>query len=228
VFVLAIDTSSAAVAAGIVVVADGAGGRDVATGQVLAERREIAPRGHGEHLSPAIAACLADARLRPGDLGAVVSGVGPGPYTGLRVGLVTAASLAHALGVPTYGVCSLDAIALRDEGDAIVVTDARRREVYWARYDQRGGRVDGPHVARPADVPFDGVSNIAGAAVEMYEDLWPAHVARLPSRYPEPAALVALVADRIGGGAESEPLIPLYLRRPDAVEPGAPKSVSQR
>jgi hypothetical protein len=62
----------------------------------------------------------------------------------------------------------------------------------------------------------------------MYEDLWPAHVTRLPSRYPEPAALAALAADHIRGGAESEPLTPLYLRRPDAVEPGAPKSVSQR
>jgi tRNA threonylcarbamoyl adenosine modification protein YeaZ len=222
VFVLAIDTSSPAVTAGVVAI------DDVGDATLVAVRAPVAPRGHGELLTPSIADCLADADITTADLTAIVAGVGPGPYTGLRVGLVTAATLAHALAIPAYGVCSLDAIQSiqsQDEGDSVVVTDARRREVYWARY-REGARLDGPEVARAADVPLAGVANIAGAGVDLYE--WPAHLTRLPYRHPDPVVLVALAADRIREGAHSEPLAPLYLRRPDAVVPGAPKHVSQR
>jgi tRNA threonylcarbamoyl adenosine modification protein YeaZ len=215
VFVLAIDTSSPAVTAGIVAL-------DAAGERVVASQVTHAARGHGELLAPAIAACLADAGLAAADVGAVVAGTGPGPYTGLRVGLVTTAALGHARGIPTYGVCSLDAVPARD---AVVVTDARRHEVYWARYDEDGHRVAGPGVARPDAVPLDGIVNIAGAAVDRYD--WPARLTRLPQRYPEPAALVARARDRLVSGAGSEPLTPRYLRRPDAVVPGAPKTVSQ-
>ncbi len=212
--VLAIDTSSPAVTAALV----------TTDGEVVAARSRLAPRGHGELLAPSIADCLAGAA---GEVGAVVAGIGPGPYTGLRVGLVTAAAFAHARGIPAYGVCSLDAIDSRAEGASVVVTDARRREVYWARY-QDGARVDGPHVAHPHEVPLDGVSAIAGAGIDLYPDAWPAELTRLPSRHPDPARLAALAWDRARAGAESEPLAPLYLRRPDAVVPGAPKPVSQR
>ena len=217
-FVLAIDTSSPAVTAGVVTVGDGV--------TLAAVRAPVSPRGHGELLSPSIADCLADAGIAPADLAAIVAGLGPGPYTGLRVGLVTAGALAHALAIPSYGVCSLDAIgaACADEPNLLVATDARRREVYWARY-AAGDRVDGPHVDRPADVPTEGSSAVAGAASELYP--WP-ELARRPEFHPEPHSLVELAADRIRSGAESEPLAPLYLRRPDAVVPGAPKSVSQR
>jgi tRNA threonylcarbamoyl adenosine modification protein YeaZ len=218
VFVLAIDTSSPSVTAGVVTVGD-----DVT---LAAVRAPVSPRGHGELLSPSIASCLADAGIAPTDLAAIVAGLGPGPYTGLRVGLVTAAALAHGLGIPAYGVCSLDAIgaACADEPNLLVATDARRREVYWARY-AAGERVDGPHVDRPADVPTDGVSAVAGAASELYP--WP-ELARRPEFHPEPQWLVQLAVDRVRTGAKSEPLAPLYLRRPDAVVPGAPKQVSQR
>ncbi|MDT4920189.1 MAG: tRNA threonylcarbamoyladenosine biosynthesis protein TsaB [Pseudonocardiales bacterium] len=219
-FVLAIDTSSAYVVVGVT---DG--------GRVLAERRRFLPRGHGELLSPSIAACLAEAGLRPAELGAVVAGVGPGPYTGLRVGLVTAAAMGDALSIPTYGVCSLDPIGrdlARDEGDVLVVTDARRKEVYWARYDEQGHRLDGPHVDRPADVDVTGVGLIGGAGVQLYPDAWPADIAQVAEAPPRPGALDDEALTRIRNGAESEPLTPLYLRRPDAVEPGAPKPVSQR
>lgn len=217
-FVLAIDTSSPAVTAGVVAVADEL--------TLAAVRAPLAPRGHGELLAPAVADCLRDAGIAAGELGAIVAGVGPGPYTGLRVGLVTAAALAQTLGVPVYGVCSLDAIgaAGADEPALLVATDARRREVYWARY-AFGRRVTGPHVDRPADVPLDGVKAVAGAAAELYP--WPG-LARRPDYHPEPVPLVALAVDRVRAGAESEPLAPLYLRRPDAVVPGAPKAVSQR
>jgi tRNA threonylcarbamoyl adenosine modification protein YeaZ len=218
VFVLAIDTSSPAVTAGVVTVAG-----DVA---LAAVRAPIAARGHGELLVPSVADCLRDAGIAPPDVAAVVAGVGPGPYTGLRVGLVTAAALAQTLGVPSYGVCSLDAIgvACADEPALLVATDARRREVYWARY-AAGRRLEGPQVARPAEVPLDGVTAVAGAAAELYP--WPG-LARRPEYHPEPVHLVGLAADRIRAGAPSEPLAPLYLRRPDAVVPGAPKTVSQR
>lgn len=217
-FVLAIDTSSPAVTAGVVAVGD-----DLT---LAAVRAPVSPRGHGELLAPSIAACLADAGLGPADLTAVVAGLGPGPYTGLRVGLVTAAALAHARGIPSYGVCSLDAIgaACADEPNLLVATDARRREVYWGRY-RAGARVDGPSVDKPGDVPRDEVTAVAGAAAELYP--WP-ELARRPEFHPEPQWLVALAEDRIRSSAESEPLAPLYLRRPDAVVPGAPKQVSQR
>jgi tRNA threonylcarbamoyl adenosine modification protein YeaZ len=218
VFVLAIDTSSPAVTAGVVTVAD-----ELA---LVAARAPLAPRGHGELLASSIAECLREAGIEARDLAAVVAGTGPGPYTGLRVGLVTAAALAQSLAVPSYGVCSLDAIgaAYPDESDLLVVTDARRREVYWARY-RAGDRVDGPHVSGPADIPLDGARAVAGAGVDLAA--WPG-LARRPKLHPDPLNLVSLALDRIRAGAASEPLTPLYLRRPDAVVPGSPKTVTQR
>jgi tRNA threonylcarbamoyl adenosine modification protein YeaZ len=134
--VLALDTSSPAVSAALVRL--GAAGAEV-----VAERVVIDARRHGELLAQGVREVLAG--VRPD---AVVVGTGPGPFTGLRVGLMTAAATADALGVPAYGVCSLDALA---EGDVVVVTDARRKEVYWARY-AAGERVEGPAVSRPGDL----------------------------------------------------------------------------
>jgi tRNA threonylcarbamoyl adenosine modification protein YeaZ len=216
VFVLAIDTSSPSVTAGVVALGDGLA--------LVSSRAPIAPRGHGELLAPAIAECLDEAGIAAREVGAVVAGDGPGPYTGLRVGLMTAAAFADALGVPTYGACSLDAVVPSSAIDTLVVTDARRREVYWATY-RDGRRLTGPHVAQPADVPLDGVGAIAGAAVDLYD--WPTDITRLPCRYPDPLALVALARQRIDDRASGEPLVPRYLRHPDAVAPGAPKTVSQ-
>jgi tRNA threonylcarbamoyl adenosine modification protein YeaZ len=183
--ILAIDTATPAVTAGIVKL-DGV--------VVLAERVTVDARAHAEQLTPNVLAALADAGLTVDDLDAVVVGCGPGPFTGLRVGMATAAAYGHALGIPVHGVCSLDAIGIDTVGDALVVTDARRREVYWARY-RDGVRVDGPAVNSPADVP--------GAAEAL----------ELPTVYPTSAGLVRAVADWT---AEPAPLIPLYLRRPDA------------
>ena len=125
--VLAIDTSSAAVSAALVEV-----GSDAV--EVLAAHDVVNARGHGEYLAPMIAACLGD--RRPAALEAIVVGTGPGPFTGLRVGLVTAAVMSDVLGIPAYGVCSLDALA-DEPGELLVATDARRKEVYWARYRDR-------------------------------------------------------------------------------------------
>ena len=216
--VLVLDTSSAAVTAGIVGIGDGV--------SLRAERVVHNARGHGELLAPLIAECLAQAGATPVELAAIVVGTGPGPFTGLRVGLVTAAVLAQTLEIPAYGVCSLDALAdqARDETALLVATDARRKEVYWARYE-RGSRVVGPEVGRPTDVPTEGVTAAVGAGIELYHDVF--GVALLPGRFPTLGGLARCAAERVRTAAPSEPLTPLYLRRPDAVAPGAPKAVTQ-
>ncbi|BBY79875.1 hypothetical protein MPUL_10330 [Mycolicibacterium pulveris] len=163
----------------------------------MGQRVTVDARAHAERLTPNVVDALADAQVTFDELDAIVVGCGPGPFTGLRVGMATAAAFGHALGVPVHGVCSLDAIGIETTGEVLVVTDARRREVYWARY-RDGVRVAGPAVNAPADV--------SGAAEALAE----------PPRYPTPTGLVRAVAD---WSAEPAPLVPLYLRRPDAKPP---------
>ncbi|MDP9406320.1 MAG: tRNA (adenosine(37)-N6)-threonylcarbamoyltransferase complex dimerization subunit type 1 TsaB, partial [Actinomycetota bacterium] len=137
---LALDAATPAVLAGVVVVGEaGAGGGSGASGtsgsghlETLAESAHVDPRRHGELLAPAVRSVLDAAGVGPRDLDGLVVGLGPGPFTSLRVGVVTASALVQAAGLPAYGVCSLDGIG---EGARLVVTDARRREVYWAVYD---------------------------------------------------------------------------------------------
>ena len=209
--VLAIDTATPAVTAGLVRLE----GADV---RVLASRVHVDARAHAEVLTPLILDCLAESRAARADLDAVVVGVGPGPFTGLRVGIATAAAFGDALAIPVHGVCSLDAIAADaqrrdDDRELLVVTDARRREVYWARY--RGGcRRAGPEVCRPADLDIGAAASIAGSAshTELFD--LPAAAVQTPS----PAALVRVAAAALLAGQEPGPPVPLYLRRPDAVE----------
>jgi tRNA threonylcarbamoyl adenosine modification protein YeaZ len=195
--VLAIDTATPAVTAGV-----------VADGELLAERVTVDPRAHAERITPNVLGALADAGRGMADLGAVVVGCGPGPFTGLRVGMATAAAYGHALGIPVYGVCSLDAIGGQTSGETLVVTDARRREVYWARY-RDGIRIDGPAVSAPDDVDPGVAQAVAGS---------PEHAALFglplygPS-HPTPVGLVRAVGEWSDNPA---PLVPLYLRRPDA------------
>ncbi|HEY7272622.1 MAG TPA: tRNA (adenosine(37)-N6)-threonylcarbamoyltransferase complex dimerization subunit type 1 TsaB [Actinoplanes sp.] len=206
--VLAVDTATPASTAAVAeVTADGMRG--------IAERRTVDPRAHGELLAPEIAAVLDETGIGPRDLGAIVAGVGPGPFTGLRVGLATAASMGQTLEIPTYGVCSLDALGLAaGPGRVLVATDARRREVYWATYAD-GHRTRDPDVARPADVDA-GVERAVGEGALKYSGVFGVPIdERL--LYPPGAALISLAADRIRHGAPSERLTPLYLRRPDAV-----------
>ncbi|BBY73243.1 tRNA (adenosine(37)-N6)-threonylcarbamoyltransferase complex dimerization subunit type 1 TsaB [Mycolicibacterium parafortuitum] len=198
--VLALDTATPAVTAGVVRVDDDALA-------VLAEHVTVDARAHAEQLTPNIVGALGEAGVGVEQLDAVVVGCGPGPFTGLRVGMATAAAFGHALGLPVHGVCSLDAIAVGTTGDVLVVTDARRREVYWARY-RDGRRFDGPAVNAPGDVPA-GAEAVAGSIdhAALFD------LPRLAPVYPTTAGLVAAVAD---WSAEPEPLVPLYLRRPDA------------
>jgi tRNA threonylcarbamoyl adenosine modification protein YeaZ len=222
VLVLGLDTSTPAVTVAVGTV------RPDGAVEVLAERTEVAVNRHGELVAPMVAEVLAAAGAARRDLGAVAAGAGPGPFTGLRVGLVTVASLADALDVPAYAACSLDAIAAQHSGALVVATDARRREVYWARYDARGDRIEGPQVQRPADLAatLPAGSVIAGAGGLLYRDVFADLAVEEGAPYPAAAALLRLVAPRAAAGAPADPLTPLYLRRPDAVPPGPPKAVT--
>jgi tRNA threonylcarbamoyl adenosine modification protein YeaZ len=219
VLTLVLDTATPAVTAALASIL--AGG-DV---KLLAERVTVDSRAHGELLAPAIADVLRAGGVAPRDLSAVVAGVGPGPFTGLRVGLVTAAALADTLGIPAYGVCTLDAFgwACRSvPGRVLVATDARRREVYWAVYSA-GERFTGPAVNRPSDVDTSGVAYAVGDGALRYADVLGVPVRDEP-RYPQATGLAAVAAARVLDASPAEPLTPLYLRRPDAVAPGPRKS----
>ncbi|MEV4492256.1 tRNA (adenosine(37)-N6)-threonylcarbamoyltransferase complex dimerization subunit type 1 TsaB [Micromonospora coxensis] len=213
--VLVVDSSTPAVTAALVEVsAEGVASR--------AHRCTVDARAHGELLAPQVDAVLTDAGVRPRDLTAIVAGLGPGPFTGLRVGLVTAATMGQVLGIPTYGVCSLDGIGhpVAAGEPVLAATDARRREVYWAVYDGAGQRIAGPNVDAPA-VAADRARELAvtaavGDGAHRYADVLGLPL-RAEPRYPDATALAVLAAERIRAGAPGEALTPLYLRRPDAV-----------
>ncbi|WP_315095677.1 tRNA (adenosine(37)-N6)-threonylcarbamoyltransferase complex dimerization subunit type 1 TsaB [uncultured Cellulomonas sp.] len=208
------------------------------TGALLAARSDAQQRHHAELLTPMIAAVLAEAGVDRRELTSVVVGTGPAPFTGLRVGLVTARTLALALGIPAHGVPSLDAVALRASHvlppgtDALVATDARRREVYWALYRLVApGRIEvlaGPEVASPPDVAADPRTAGAvalGRGAALYADvLGTTPLDALDLLDPDPAELARLALARRAAG-EALGTEPLYLRRPDAVPQAARKRV---
>lgn len=238
--VLALDTSSSVAVA----LTD-------AAGRPLAARSTPEQRHHAELLAPMIEAVLTEAGVDRTQVTAVVAGTGPAPYTGLRVGLVTARTLALALGVPVHGVSSLDALAaeaadrlgLAAGDEVLVATDARRREVYWARYrvtatgpagagdaGAPGGAlvevVVGPSVGSAASVAAEGRAAgavVVGRGAQQYAaELPPA--AGGPSD-PDPAVLARLALARLAAAPAGTllPSEPLYLRRPDAVPPAERK-----
>jgi tRNA threonylcarbamoyl adenosine modification protein YeaZ len=234
--VLAFDTATPAVT---VALHDGT--------HVLAETTTVDARRHGELLASSIDAVLAEAGAGRLDITAVAAGTGPGPYTGLRAGLVTARVLGSALGVPVYGVCTLDVVAagVASTGTAagqgfIVATDARRREVYWARYDADGRRLDGPAVGFPADVAGTVVAGTvaetaAGRAANspgiltagMGALLYPGVLGEpIEPCYPAAGTLAGIAAHQLAAGEPGSGAEPIYLRRPDARVPGPPKRVT--
>ncbi|MFD7445105.1 tRNA (adenosine(37)-N6)-threonylcarbamoyltransferase complex dimerization subunit type 1 TsaB [Streptomyces sp. NPDC059909] len=214
---LAVDTATPAVT---VALHDGSA--------VVAEATSTDARRHGELLLPAVDRVLADAGLKLGAVTDLVVGVGPGPYTGLRVGLVTAATFGSALGVPVHGLCTLDGLAYasRLDGPFVVATDARRKEVYWARYDGFRTRVSEPAVDRPAEIA-DQVAGLpaVGAGAMLYPETFPD--ARGPE-HQSAAALASLAAEKLAAGEELLPPRPLYLRRPDAQVPKNYKVVTPK
>jgi tRNA threonylcarbamoyl adenosine modification protein YeaZ len=216
VLLLAFDTATPAVT---VALHDGA--------RVVAEDSAVDARRHGELLAVSIAKVLRSAGVGQRELTGIAVGTGPGPYTGLRVGLVTAAVLSSALSIDVDGICTLDVIAaaaapMAAGSEFLVATDARRREVYWARYAGNGERLSGPQVSRPAELPAG--RPVAGEGAVLYPEL--ASVPLLP-RYPSAARLAGLAVARRAAGMPLQPPAPLYLRRPDAREPGPPKRVTE-
>lgn len=199
---------------------------------LLAQRRVTEQRRHAELLAPLVEAVLADAGADRGDLTAVVVGTGPAPFTGLRAGLVTARTLAFALGVPVHGICSLDVLAAQafdaaltgsggtaEDREVVVVTDARRREVYAARY-RRGPdgdvvAVSGPVVLHPVDLAAE-LAWSPAVVVGPGALLYPEHLVAAPGA---PMTLDGGVLARLAQGratrGEAMPTEPLYLRRPD-------------
>ncbi|MFE2594889.1 tRNA (adenosine(37)-N6)-threonylcarbamoyltransferase complex dimerization subunit type 1 TsaB [Streptomyces sp. NPDC059396] len=225
---LAVDTATPAVT---VALHDGS--------SVLAAESQVDARRHGELLLPAVDRVLAEAGLKLEAVTDVVVGVGPGPYTGLRVGLVTALTFGSVLGVPVRGLCTLDGLAYASglDGPFVVATDARRKEVYWARYADARTRVTDPAVDRPADIAGHeqvvGVPAV-GAGARLYPEVFPD--ARAPE-HQSAAALASLAAERLraadaaGAGGPDEgflPALPLYLRRPDAEVPKNYKVVTPK
>ncbi|MBQ0988047.1 tRNA (adenosine(37)-N6)-threonylcarbamoyltransferase complex dimerization subunit type 1 TsaB [Streptomyces sp. F63] len=207
--------------------------------RVLAEASRVDARRHGELLLPAVDRVLAEAGVKLPSVTGIVVGAGPGPYTGLRVGLVTAAVFGAATGAPVYGLCTLDGIAYAAGragigGPFTVATDARRKEVYWARYADSRTRLTAPAVDRPAEIAEQVADGPAvGAGALLYPDVF----RDVPDGMPEhqsAAALAALAAERLAAGdaeflaSAGEPVRPLYLRRPDAQVPAHYKVVTPR
>jgi tRNA threonylcarbamoyl adenosine modification protein YeaZ len=226
VLVLALDTSSPTVTVAVCEASD-------AEVRVRAERAETAENRHGERLAPLIAMAVREAGITVAELEAVVVGLGPAPFTGLRVGIMTARAMSDALGIPAYGVCSLDGIAHRFASargsdtpcSFAVLTDARRKQVYWALYDESGARLDGPELGPPADVASAlgaRTTEVAGAGAVRYPDAFAGFTLREGDSSPRAADLVWCADLMSVPGA----LTPLYLRRPDARPPGKPKPVT--
>ena len=204
--VLALDTST------VVNVGLARGDRVLATATVADQM------AHVEQLMPLVSECLDAAGAQVSDLEQVVVGLGPGPFTGLRVGVVTAQVLGQVLGLELRGICSLDVVAAQFAGassaEFVVATDARRREVYWARYSSDGVRLGEPQVSQPGEVPRLAA---IGPAADLYSD----QLNAVPGpRSMDPAVLAGRGATLPDAGTE-----PLYLRHPDATELTRPKSV---
>lgn len=214
---LALDTSAAASAA------------IYRNDEVIAHRATDSQRNHSEVLAGFITEVLTEAMIdptAPEELDGLFVGVGPGPFTGLRAGIITAQTLAHIWHVPAYGVLSLDGLAHRVAPEAfrsgveefIVATDARRKEVYWAHYDNIGGqpqRLHGPFVTDPAEVTK---LPVYGAGAGLYpEALY--GISGFTEAVPDATdiAMFGAVARRRGRGLL--PVEPQYLRGHDAKIP---------
>ena len=170
----------------------------------------------GELTAELISQVVADSGIGISEITDVVVGVGPGPFTGLRVGLVTAAVFAHARNIPIHGICSLDAIAFDYAKPCVVVTDARRKELYWARYEDK--RIGEPQVSKPEDLlaQFPN-TEFVGPGAQLYPDSISGNVLELKA-----GSLAKLF---VSGKAQLVDVSPMYLRKPDAVEPTTRKSV---
>lgn len=229
VLILAIDTSATASAALL--------SRSSASGaiEVLASFETTGTNTHSEVLAPGIESLLTEVGMSGAELDGLVVGVGPGPFTGLRVGIATARTLGFAWGIPVHGAMSLDAIACdvvaagEHEDDFIVAIDARRKELYWARYAADGALVDGPQVGVAETLPAIPVYGVgAGLYAERLQAIGARVVPGFSDRQPCAASLGAWAILALELDRQLLPTTPLYLRESDAKVPrqmkGAPAS----
>jgi tRNA threonylcarbamoyl adenosine modification protein YeaZ len=199
--------------------------------RVLDRRDLLVDNGHGEVLAMLVGAVLRAAGVAAADLSTIGVGLGPGPFTGLRVGIVTAAAMSDALNVAAYGQCSLDVVGAEHVLDGrpfAVVTDARRRQTYWAVYGEAGERVEGPDIAPPGDVADrlrGRVRDVVGPGAAQYAAAF-ADFDVAAARWPDAARLAQAAIRSLASREAVKPLLPMYLRRPDAREPGPPKPVT--
>jgi len=197
---------------GVLLAIDTSAGTSVAVvegGRVLALADEPGTRRHAEAIGTLLRSALEQAGIQPRDVEGVAAGMGPGPFTGLRVGIAAARAFAFGTGVPVYPIVSHDAIASGHETRVLVVTDARRREVAWSMYDPGVVRLEGPELC-----PRDGFDAIA-ARHPGVPVLDPATISAASLGL---VAELLLAADRPLGPGE-----PLYLRAPDVTMPGVPR-----
>lgn len=204
--------------------------------------QHVDARRHAEVLPVLLQRVLAGIDVADIDLIAV--GVGPGPFTGLRVGIATAVMMGEALHVPVVGACSLDVIARQGQQESLgpltVVTRARRAEVNWAAYDGSGLRTDGPLVLREDAVDATGVRLVGDAEPFVQDPTYPRGeevaafvLERLDAGEPLPSVIDIpvdeatstgisaghMLAQRAAAGLLLLPPRPIYLRRADAVPP---------
>ena len=218
---LALDTATPAITVALY---------DADAGETLAAADQVDARRHGELLLPSVDRVLRTSGRKLAEVTDLVVGVGPGPYTGLRVGLATVEAFGAALGgsARVHGVCTLDGLAYASGLDTpfVVATDARRKEVYWARYENARTRLGDPAVDRPAEIDA-GVRALpaVGAGAALYADAFPGVRTDLPAELSA-VSLARLAAERLARGEELLPPRPLYLRRPDAQVPANYKVVT--
>ncbi|CAD6004287.1 tRNA (adenosine(37)-N6)-threonylcarbamoyltransferase complex dimerization subunit type 1 TsaB [Agreia sp. COWG] len=189
---------------------------DPTTGDIVSVRSTADTMRHAEVVGTLLDEVLAEADVRPHDLDGVVVGMGPGPFTGLRVGIAAARVFALGAGLPLLPMVSADAVARQQRvdggaGRVLVVTDARRREVFWSLYELSGTepvRIDGPGLSKPDALPHADARRVDAAEI--------------------PAAQLALAAAALmEAGLPLAADEALYLRSPDVTMPSGIKRVSQ-
>lgn len=189
---------------------------DPSTGGIVAERSTPDTMRHAEVIGTLLAEVLVAADVRPSSLDGVVVGMGPGPFTGLRVGIVAARTFALGAGLPLHPMVSADAVARQQaisgaSDTIIVVTDARRKEIFWSLYDLSAAepvRIDGPGLAKPDALPHADARRVDAAEI--------------------PASQLALAAaSLLAAGLPLASDEALYLRSPDVTMPSGIKRVTQ-
>lgn len=186
---------------------------------VLAARSEAMPRGHQERLAPLVQELMAKAGVRFPNLTRVGVTVGPGSFTGLRVGIAFAKGLGAALNIPVVGVGTLEAMAYGREGFVASVIDARRGQVYLQLFGD-GVALTAPDAvtaedaaARIAEVYSGGPATFTGSGAPLIEGVLAGARIETPDG-PDPVGVARLAAR-----ASHKPVRPLYLRAPDAKLP---------